>query len=89
MSVRAENMVRVFERIASYLKTIDPACVYGVEETEDSVLTAVFYVAGFDGFMLSEVQRIASQHSAKVGFNVEPYSSKALKLTLVIEVVEE
>ena len=86
MSAWVENVVRVLEQIASYLKTIDYACVYEIEEAEDGVLTANFYVSGFDGFMLSEVQRIASQHNAKVGFNVEPYSSKTLKLTLVIEV---
>jgi hypothetical protein len=86
MSARVEDMVRVLEQIASYLKTIDHACVYGIEETEDNVLTANFFVSGFDGFMLSEVQRIASQHNARVGFSVEPYSSKTLKLILVIEV---
>jgi hypothetical protein len=88
MSARAENMVRVFERIASYLKTIDPAVVYGIESTDDDMVVN-FYVSGFDSFMLSEVQRIASQHSAKVSFSVEPYSQKAVKLTLVLSEVTE
>jgi len=88
MSAQVESMVRVLRQIASYLKTIDHACVYEIEDYEDGALVANFYTSGFDGFMLSEIRDIARKNGCKADFCVGPYGQKTVKLTLVIGVEE-
>jgi hypothetical protein len=85
-----KEKIETLQKIVEYIRTIDPAVVYGIENTEDNDLVVNFYVFGFDWTMLSGIQNIAKNNNLKVGFNVEPYSQKAVKLTLVLsEVVEE
>jgi hypothetical protein len=87
MSEKIIREIETLREIAEYIKTIDPAVVYAIEDNEDNALVVDFYVFGFDFTMLSGIQSIAKKHHVNVGFNVEPYSAKAVKLILIISEV--
>jgi hypothetical protein len=89
MSEKIIREIETLREIAEYIKTIDPAVVYAIENNEDNDLIVNFYTFGFDWTMLSGIQSIAKKHHVNVGFNVEPYSQKTVKLTLVISEVSE
>lgn len=81
---QTEKMVETMKEIAEYLKMFDPASIYEIESTEDDDLVVNFYTDGFDWVKLSGLQDIAKKNNMKVGFNVEPYSQKAIRLTIIL-----
>ena len=79
-----EKMVETMKDIWEYIKMIDPAVVYEIEDYEDGALVVNFYTFGFDGFMLSKIKDIAGKNSFKADFCVTSYSQKAIRLTIIL-----
>jgi hypothetical protein len=89
MSEKINREIEVLREIAEYIKAIDNSVTYSIEDNEDNDLVVDFYVFAFDWVMLSGINEIAKKHNMKVGFSVEPYSQKTVKLVLVISEVSE
>jgi len=78
-----KRRLEIVKKIADYIKMIDPAVTYEIEDTEEE-LVVDFYTFGFDGFMLSKIQSIARENGFKADFCVESYSQKAIRLTIIL-----
>jgi len=88
MGEKINREIETLKEIAEYIRMIDPAVDFSIDY-EDNSLIANFYTFGFDFTMLSGIQAIAKKHGVEIGFNVEPYSQKTIRLTLILSEVSE